>query len=62
MNSKVVVDHEHVDNSVVNNGQFNTNRYYLAGRLGRDGHYSMTPKEFGQALAKKRGGKKHGRR
>lgn len=61
MNSKVVVDHEHVDNKVVNNGQFNTNRYYT-GLLGRDGHYSMTPKEFGQALAKKRGGKKHGPR
>lgn len=61
MNTKVVVDHEHVDNKVVNNGQFNTNRYYTDLR-GRDGHYNMTPKEFGQALAKKRGGKKRGRR
>lgn len=60
MKAKVVVDHEHIDNEVVNNGQYNTNRYYLAGRIGRDGHYSMTPKEFGQALAKKRGGKKRG--
>lgn len=61
MNSKVVVDHEHVDNEVVNNGQFNKYGYYTS-LLGRDGHYSMTPKEFGQALAKKRGGKKRGRR
>lgn len=61
MNTKVVVDHEHIDNKIVNDGQYNTNRYYLAGRTGRDGHYIMSPKEFGQALAKKRRGKKHGR-